>query len=522
MVATIPVNGTADFVDYDPGNGYMYVNTLVIDPSTDKVIGTSHGVGTGAYDPDNGDFYFVGNREVLVFDPSTNTQTTIPNPAGKISMSAAYDPDNKELYVPNFGSTTISIINTQTQQVITTIPAGGNGTNIAVYVGNNHVYVTNNYSNTVSVIDTSTNTVIATIPVGKQPNGIAYDPIHGQAYVANNVDGTVSVINTKTQQVIATITVLGGAQKVAYNPYNGEIYVTNQGSNTVSVIDTTSNTIIATIPVGLTPDNLATDPNNGQVFVANTGDNTISIIAPTPLPAPIANAGSNQQVQSSQTVTLNGSASSDPSGFTPLTYNWTQTSGPSVSLSDPTSATPSFVAPQVTTNTDITFQLVVTNTKNIQSSPSFVTITVEPLSNNGGNGGAGGNAIQQKIKNLLSEIDSIPSLSIFTKSSLESPLKVTITLLNNNNHQTPAACFTMKAFLQIVNINENAGHLSHQQAAELKQQAINIQKAMGCFSLHPFPFSNGGGGDDNDNNDHRINNNNLIKPFNDDDRIDNR
>ena len=96
-----------------------------------------------------------------------------------------------------------------------------------------------------------------------------------------------------------------------------------------------------------------------------------------------------QTVQSFQTIHLNGSASSDPSSFTPLTYLWTQTSGPTVSLSNPNSATPSFVAPQVTTNTDITFQLVVTNSKNVQNSSSFVTITVEPSIN--GNGGSGGN-----------------------------------------------------------------------------------------------------------------------------------
>ncbi len=78
----------------------------------------------------------------------------------------------------------------------------------------------------------------------------------------------------------------------------------------------------------------------------------------------------------------------------------------------------------------------------------------------------------------------------------------------------------MKAFLQIVNINENAGHLSHQQASELKQQAINIQKAMGCFSQYPFQFSNDREDNDNNDNDHRINNNNLLKPFNDEERVD--
>ena len=88
------------------------------------------------------------------------------------------------------------------------------------------------------------------------------------------------------------------------------------------------------------------------------------------------------------------------SSFTPLTYHWTQISGPTVSLSDSTSATPSFTAPLVNSNTDITFQIVVTNSKDVQSNPSFVTITVEPQTNNGngvsstgGHGGSGGNAI---------------------------------------------------------------------------------------------------------------------------------
>ena len=77
---------------------------------------------------------------------------------------------------------------------------------------------------------------------------------------------------------------------------------------------------------------------------------------------------------------LNGSASFDPSDFTPLTYNWTQTSGPTVSLSNPNSATPSFVAPDVSKDTTLSFQLVETNSNGIPSSPSSVVITVLVLS----------------------------------------------------------------------------------------------------------------------------------------------
>ncbi len=91
---------------------------------------------------------------------------------------------------------------------------------------------------------------------------------------------------------------------------------------------------------------------------------------------PVANAGSSQTVTSGSTVTLSGIASSDPDGDS-LSYSWTQTVGPVVTLSNTTSPTPSFVAPTVTSNTLLTFKLVV-NDGIVSSNPSTVSITVTP------------------------------------------------------------------------------------------------------------------------------------------------
>ena len=104
---------------------------------------------------------------------------------------------------------------------------------------------------------------------------------------------------------------------------------------------------------------------------------TISVFPASP---PTSNAGQDQIVDSGDTVQLDGSGSSDPSHGT-LTYQWTQTSGPEVALSDSTSVNPTFTAPNANVKEVLVFELVVTNEKGVTSEPDSVTITVSPSSN---------------------------------------------------------------------------------------------------------------------------------------------
>ena len=73
---------------------------------------------------------------------------------------------------------------------------------------------------------------------------------------------------------------------------------------------------------------------------------------------PVAQAGPDQTRNAGTTVQLDGTASTDPDSD-PLTFTWSQLSGPSITLSNVHSATPTFVGPQVTTPTTLTFQLLV-------------------------------------------------------------------------------------------------------------------------------------------------------------------
>ena len=96
----------------------------------------------------------------------------------------------------------------------------------------------------------------------------------------------------------------------------------------------------------------------------------------SPNQAPTAKAGPDQTVASdAANVGFDGTGSSDPDGDA-LDYSWTQTGGPSVTLSGANTATPSFTAPSGPAT--LTFQLEVCD----DGSPSLcdtdvVVITVE-------------------------------------------------------------------------------------------------------------------------------------------------
>jgi YVTN family beta-propeller protein len=144
---------------------------------------------------------------VLVIDTATNTFVGTPIPVGSNPEWVAVAPDGKHAYVANFGSNNVSVIDTATNTVVTTVPVGSKPNGVAVAPDGKHAYVANFGSNNVSVIATATNTVVTTVPVGSTPNGVAVTPDGKYAFVTNFNSNNVSVIDTATNTVVATVAV---------------------------------------------------------------------------------------------------------------------------------------------------------------------------------------------------------------------------------------------------------------------------------------------------------------------------
>jgi choice-of-anchor B domain-containing protein len=107
--------------------------------------------------------------------------------------------------------------------------------------------------------------------------------------------------------------------------------------------------------------------------------------------APNAIAGMNQTRTGGSAVVLDGSQSNDPDGD-PLTFQWSQTGGgPAVTLQNATSASASFTAPTVSSDTMLQFQLDVSDPSGLTSSATtMVTVTNSTAAPPGGGGGGGG------------------------------------------------------------------------------------------------------------------------------------
>ena len=89
---------------------------------------------------------------------------------------------------------------------------------------------------------------------------------------------------------------------------------------------------------------------------------------------PSADAGTDQNVNENDVVTLNATGSTDPEAQG-LTYTWVQTSGPAVVLSNASAAQPTFTAPEDLANTAVSFDLTVSDGVNTSSIDS-VTVNI--------------------------------------------------------------------------------------------------------------------------------------------------
>ncbi|QUL36762.1 autotransporter outer membrane beta-barrel domain-containing protein [Erythrobacter sp. JK5] len=214
--------------------------------------------------------------------------------------------------------------------------------------------------------DTSTDTVDVTVAANVGPTANA------------GPDGTVGGGTTGTLDGSGSTDGDGDALTYSWTQTGGPA-VTLNGANTVNPSFTAP--AATTAAQTLTFELIVSDG------LASSAADGVTITVPDNA-APTVNAGPDATVSAGASVSLSGSASDLEND--PLTYQWTQSAGPGVTLSGATTLTPSFIAPAKTAAPQLlTFQLVADD-GNSSSAPDTVDITI--LGNVGPTANAGPDA----------------------------------------------------------------------------------------------------------------------------------
>jgi YVTN family beta-propeller protein len=173
------------------------------------------------------------------------------------------------VYVANSGSDDISVIDPTINKVENVIPIRFGKKPEGIAVANiapdkELVFVTNYISNTVSVVNTLTFDEIEKIDVGLGPIAVAVDP---------PVEGLLRSRSLNVEDV----NILRSYREKFFN-----VYVVNQNSNDISVLRmnilTNQCEEVTNIKVEWNPIALTVDNRRGKVFVANYGSDKVSVI----------------------------------------------------------------------------------------------------------------------------------------------------------------------------------------------------------------------------------------------------
>jgi len=145
-------------------------------------------------------------------------------------------------------------------------------------------------------------------------------------------------------------------------------------------VDEGSNlTFTITADTGFRIDALTVDSQPAAIgatftFTNVTANHTINVTFALNQFPPAASAGSDQTVTEGDTVTLDGSGSSDPDDAV-VDYLWSQKAGPDIALSDETAVKPTFTAWPVDGDSEVVFELEVSDSGGL-SDVGGVVITV--------------------------------------------------------------------------------------------------------------------------------------------------
>ena len=181
--------------------------------------------------------------------------------------------DGKSLYVTCEGAKALLRIALPDEEIAWAVKTDQDVSHmVAVTADGKKAYVANIGSGSVTVVDTEKQEVVKTLKLMAGTEGIDVSPDGKQVWLSNRSAGTVSVVDTEKDEVIDTLACAGFPLRVKFTPDGKQVLVSCAKAGVVAVFDAATRKGIARIDVGTVPIGLQPLPGSKKFFVACSGD----------------------------------------------------------------------------------------------------------------------------------------------------------------------------------------------------------------------------------------------------------
>jgi YVTN family beta-propeller protein len=225
----------------------------------------------GCSKPPSGYRIYITNEisgDLSVIDSNTlEVVSTIP--LGKRPRGIHASPDGKTIYValsgsppappgvdestlppPDRSADGIGVFDVAQNKLVRVMKAGPDPENFDVSHDGKTIYVSNEDASGVSFIDVAAGALTKTIKTGDEPEGVTVTPDGKLVYSTAEADGTVSVIDPSAGTLLKTFKVGRRPRNVVFMPSGKLAYVNAENDGAIYLLDTEKNEMVQPIPLG--------------------------------------------------------------------------------------------------------------------------------------------------------------------------------------------------------------------------------------------------------------------------------
>lgn len=191
-------------------------------------------------------------------------------------------------YITNSNADSVSVVDTSTFQVLSTIPVGTLPRSVALAPDGRYAYVVNHGGGgSLNVIDTELDSVVSSIPIGALPYALAITKDGLTAYASSS--NKILRIDLVTQAVSTFVSFPQGVGATAFvlSPDQSRLYASCGSSGYVGIVNTSTGVVILRMAHAHAW-NIAINPNGTRVYILSSSyldilDTTTNTVSPTPI-----------------------------------------------------------------------------------------------------------------------------------------------------------------------------------------------------------------------------------------------